>query len=61
MDYFGGVTQEERWKNELLNEIRTMNQLLTQVLGNNAQVPEEETVIIPQITSQKGRPKGVAR
>jgi hypothetical protein len=61
MQYFGGVTQEERWKNELLNEIRTMNKLLTQVLENNAQVLEKETVTIPQIASQRGRPKGVAR
>ena len=60
MDYFGGVTQEERWKNELLNEIRTMNKLLTQVLGRNAQMPEEK-VTIQQISSNRGRPKGVAR
>ena len=60
MDYFGGVTQEERWKNELLNEIRTMNQLLMKVLDNNAQVIEGK-VNIQQISSNKGRPKGVAR
>jgi hypothetical protein len=61
MQYFGGVTQEERWKNELLNEIRTMNQLLTRVLENNAQVLEKETINIPQIANNRGRPKGVAR
>lgn len=60
MDYFGGVTQEERWKNELLNEIRTMNQLLTKVLGNNAQVSETK-VVTPQILNQAGRKKVGAR
>jgi len=60
MQYFGGVTQEERWKNDLINEIRKMNELLTQVLGNTAQVTEE-TVTIPQMSSNRGRPKGVAR
>lgn len=60
MQYFGGVTQEERWKNDLINEIRKMNELLTQVLVNNAQVHEEK-VTITQMSSNRGRPKGVAR
>jgi hypothetical protein len=56
-----GVTPQERYNNELLNELRTMNKLLTELLGRNAQVPEKKVAksVIKPAVKPRGRRKGV--
>jgi hypothetical protein len=57
MDYFQGITPRERYDNEILNEIRTMNKLLTELLGHHAQMPEKAEM---KVHKPRGRRKGAA-
>lgn len=43
MNHFEGLTPEQRWRNELLGEIRENNRLLRQILesGSNSEVVNE--------------------
>lgn len=41
MNYFKGIIPEERWKNEVLNEMRKTNQLLEKLLERDAQTPKQ--------------------
>jgi len=42
MDFFSGIVPDERWKNEVLNEIRKTNELLQKLLDRDAQAVKEE-------------------
>lgn len=42
MDHFDGVTPEQRWKNELLREIKRMNANTEQLLERDKQVEEDK-------------------
>lgn len=56
MNHFNDAVPENRWRNDMLNEIRTTNQLLRQLLERNAQAVEE---VQPMKTVQRrGRRKG---
>lgn len=55
MDHFKGNTPKERYDNDLLNEIRTMNKLLTELLGHSAQMPEKRS------TNPRGPRKGAGK
>lgn len=48
-DYFQGVTPEERWKNDMLNELRRNNELLEQ----HAQLLDK-----PDAAQRRGRANG---
>lgn len=47
MNHFPGITPDERYKNDLLNEVRQIRQLLER----NAQAVEQEK---PKTTQRKG-------
>jgi hypothetical protein len=64
VDHFTGVNPKERYDNDLLNELRTMNKLLTELLRHHVQMPENKVVkkvakkvIKPAVTQR--RRKGV--
>lgn len=44
MDHFKGVTPGERWKNDVLNELRNIRKLLEKSLGRDAQTPKKQEV-----------------
>ena len=37
MNHFSGIVPDERWKNDLLNEIRRTNELLERLVERDAQ------------------------
>lgn len=41
MDYFPGITPRERYDNEMLREIRKLNENMTKLLERNAQAVEQ--------------------
>jgi len=58
MDHFEGVIPDERWKNELLREVRKQTELLetlVQLLNNQGQKAEENVSV--QTTRKPGRRK----
>jgi hypothetical protein len=63
MNHFTGVNPKERYDNDLLNELRTMNKLLTELLGHHVQMPETKVIkkvakkVIKPVTQR--RRKGV--
>lgn len=42
MDHYEGITPDQRYKNELLNEIRKLNVNMEKLIGCNAQVSERK-------------------
>jgi hypothetical protein len=42
MNHFDGIVPEERYKNEMLEETRKIRMLLEQLVGHNAQVPNQQ-------------------
>lgn len=44
MDHFGGITPQERFNNDLLNELRKINKKMETLIGHNAQMSEQKTV-----------------
>lgn len=64
MNHFTGVNPKERYDNDLLNELRTTNTLLAEILRHHVQMPETKVVkkvakkvIKPAVTQR--RRKGV--
>jgi len=58
MDYFAGITPQERFNNEMLNELRQIRKLLE----HNAQVleqPNETKITQIQPVQRRGRKKVV--
>lgn len=47
MNHFDGITPEQRWRNDLLNEQRKTNELLNKLIERNAQAPETKTPLKP--------------
>lgn len=39
-DYYDGITPDQRYKNELLNELRKLNANMEKLIERNAQAPE---------------------
>lgn len=66
MDHFDGVTPEQRWKNELLREIKRMNANVEQLLKQdkpkegveNAEQPEQLELIPEPKQERKGKTNG---
>jgi len=59
MDHYEGITPDQRWRNEMLNEQRETNRILRELLGRNAQAPKDAaTVEHVQTLPRRGRPKG---
>ncbi|MBB6694381.1 hypothetical protein H7B90_23575 [Cohnella xylanilytica] len=56
MDHFNGITPEERWKNDILNELRAIRQHLER----NAQAVETVEEIEIKPVQRRGRRKGAA-
>lgn len=56
MDHFEGITPEQRWRNDLLNEQRETNRLLREIIGRNAQASNE--IAEPKPIQRRGRRKG---
>lgn len=54
MNHFEGITPDQRWRNEMLNEQRETNSLLRQLLGHNAQVTENVEVKTQRRRGRKG-------
>jgi len=54
MDHFRGVTPEERWKNDLLSELRQLNVNLNQLLQGTEQ-PEQLELITEGLQNKRGR------
>lgn len=51
MDHFSGVTPEERWKNDVLNEVRHIRQCLERI----AQASEPNQIELPMGNEQNNR------
>ncbi|WP_145413802.1 hypothetical protein [Paenibacillus xylanexedens] len=66
MDHFEGVTPEQRWKNDMLREIKRMNANMEQLLERdkpqeevgNAEQPEQLELIPEPKTERKGKTNG---
>ena len=63
MDHFDGVTPEQRWKNELLREIKRMNTNMEKLLEDNklvefAEQPEQLELIPEPQPERKGKGNG---
>ncbi|MCP1134333.1 hypothetical protein NKT34_13595 [Paenibacillus polysaccharolyticus] len=48
MDHFEGVTPEQRWKNDMLREVRRINANMEQLLKQDHPQDEVETVDQPE-------------
>ncbi|KAA8747107.1 hypothetical protein [Paenibacillus sp. UASWS1643] len=48
MDHFDGVTPEQRWKNELLREIKRLNANTEQLLERDKQAEEDKPTDQPE-------------
>lgn len=59
MDHYEGITPDQRWRNDLLNEMRENNRLLRLFLERNAQAvePVAEVKEIKPV-QRRGRRKG---
>lgn len=55
MNHFEGITPEQRWRNDVLNELR----LIRKALEHNAQVVETQAKQPKQSIQRRGRRKGV--
>lgn len=61
MDHFEGVTPEQRWKNDMLREIKRMNANMEKMLDERVKVTEqpEQMELIPEPkTERKGKTNG---
>lgn len=61
MDHFEGVTPEQRWKNEMLSEIKRMNANMEKLLGERDERMEqpEQLELIPEPKQErKGKTNG---
>ena len=66
MDHFEGVTPEQRWKNDMLSELRRMNDNMEQLLerdkpkeeAENTEHPEQLELIPETKTERKGKTNG---
>jgi hypothetical protein len=59
MDHFQGIVPEERYKNEMLAETRKIRMLLEQLVGHNAQVPNQQSEQKPQADKRQYRRRSV--
>ncbi|WP_339283672.1 hypothetical protein [Paenibacillus sp. FSL R5-0486] len=62
MDHFDGVTPEQRWKNELLREIKNLNNNIRQgvnIFGMKPMEQPEQLELIPEPQPErKGKSNG---
>lgn len=61
MDHFEGVTPEQRWKNEMLHEIKRMNANMEKLLSERDERMEqpEQLELIPEPKQErKGKANG---
>lgn len=58
MNHYNGVVPAERWKNDLLNELRKNNELLEKLLGRDAQPTKQEIEQTQSATKRTYRKRG---
>lgn len=59
MDHFEGVTPEQRWKNDMLDEIRRMNANMEKLIQERSNYKPEQLELIPEPkTERKGKANG---
>lgn len=60
MDHFKGIIPEERWKNDMLNELRKIRELLGRDAQTIKQEPEVKREVTPRIEKRPYRKRGAS-
>lgn len=60
-NHFDGITPEQRWRNDILNEQRKTNELLAKLIGCNAQVTDTKAQPKPKGRAANGHANRMAK